>query len=137
VRADREALARCRLQQAEESLSSARLLLDHLDCRAAVNRAYYTMFYGVLALLAAGGRGTSKHSGAIALFDSDFVRKGIFRSDLSAWLHQTFDLRLQADYGEMFQVKPKKALTAIARAEQFLSAVRTELEARFGRREES
>ncbi len=34
------------------------------------------MFYAVLALLVPGKKETSKHSGAIALFDRDFVKQG-------------------------------------------------------------
>jgi uncharacterized protein (UPF0332 family) len=38
-----------------------------------MNRLYYAMFYAVLALLQEKEMGTSKHSGAIALFDREFV----------------------------------------------------------------
>jgi uncharacterized protein (UPF0332 family) len=74
-----KALVACRLEQAEESLEAARTLLDKGLIRPSVNRAYYAMFYAVLALLARGKQETSKHSGAIALFDRDFVKQGIFK----------------------------------------------------------
>jgi uncharacterized protein (UPF0332 family) len=45
------------------------------------------MFYAVLALLTQGKRETSKHSGAIALFDRDFVKQGIFERNV-AWSRQ-------------------------------------------------
>jgi hypothetical protein len=54
-------------------------LLDNNLIRPSVNRAYYAMFYAVLALLAQGKQENSKHSGAIALFDKDFVKLGIFK----------------------------------------------------------
>ncbi len=73
-----QALVTYRLEQADESLEAARTLLDKGLIRPSVNRAYYAMFYAVLALLARGKKETSKHSGAIALFDRDFVKKGIF-----------------------------------------------------------
>ena len=40
-----------RLEQADESLKSTHILIEHGQYRSAVNRAYYAMFYGVLALL--------------------------------------------------------------------------------------
>lgn len=53
-----QALVRYRLQQAAETLREASLLLDQSAWRGAQNRAYYAMFYAVLALLASedGGR---------------------------------------------------------------------------------
>jgi uncharacterized protein (UPF0332 family) len=58
---------------ANEDLSAAQdnLRLSHL--RVAVSRAYYAMFYAALALLTSLGKGASKHSGALALFDQLFV----------------------------------------------------------------
>lgn len=48
-----QALIRYRLQQAAESLTEAALLRDANAYRGTVNRAYYAMFYALLALLAA------------------------------------------------------------------------------------
>jgi len=47
-----------RLQQADESLRAASILLQDNLARPAVNRAYYAMFYAVLALLASQKRET-------------------------------------------------------------------------------
>ena len=47
-----QALVTYRLEQANESLEAARILLDKNLIRPSVNRAYYAMFYAVLALLA-------------------------------------------------------------------------------------
>ncbi len=45
-------LALYRLQEAEESLDEAQFLFDgHKSPRSVINRAYYAMFYSVLALL--------------------------------------------------------------------------------------
>ena len=93
-----QALVACRLEQADESIEAARTLLDKKLLRPSVNRAYYAMFYAVLALLARGKKETSKHSGVIALFDRDFVKQGIFKKDCSRWLHDAFDLRQRSDY---------------------------------------
>jgi uncharacterized protein (UPF0332 family) len=78
-----KALASYRLGQAEESLAASEVLLDQDLIRSSVNRSYYAMFYAVLALLAARGEETSKHSGAIALFDRAFVKSGVFPKEFS------------------------------------------------------
>ncbi|GIW89833.1 MAG: hypothetical protein KatS3mg109_0265 [Pirellulaceae bacterium] len=98
TRENRKALVAHRLEQADESLNAARLLLKDGFLRSAVNRAYYCMFYAILALLAAEKKETSKHSGAIALFDRDYVKPGIFPKELSRAVHEAFDLRQRADY---------------------------------------
>jgi uncharacterized protein (UPF0332 family) len=43
------------------------------------------------------GRGPSKHSGAVALFDGQFVKTELFGKDFSRWLHEAFDLRQRSD----------------------------------------
>lgn len=70
-----KALMEYRLDQAEESLEASGILLKKGLLRPSLNRAYYAMFYSVLALLAPGKKETSRHSGAISLFDRDFVKK--------------------------------------------------------------
>ena len=44
-----------------------------------INRAYYAMFYAVLAFLVLEKKETPKHGGVIAIFDRDFVKKGVHR----------------------------------------------------------
>jgi uncharacterized protein (UPF0332 family) len=104
-----QALVTYRLEQADESLEAARILLGNNLIRPSVNRAYYAMFYAVLALLAQGKKETSKHSGAIALFDRDFVKQGIFKKEYSRWLHDAFDLRQRSDYAAEYHASPEDA----------------------------
>lgn len=91
------ALVRFRLEQADEALAAAELNLSNALNRSAINRAYYAMFYAVLALLATRTVETSRHSGAIAQFDLLYIRPRVFRADLSQWLHRAFLHRQAAD----------------------------------------
>jgi uncharacterized protein (UPF0332 family) len=119
-----QALVIYRLEQADESLEAARTLLDKDLIRPSVNRAYYAMFYAVLALLAQGKKETSKHSGAIALFDKDFVKQGIFEKDYSRWLHDAFDLRQRSDYTANYHPSPQDAESTLNNAETFVEKVK-------------
>ena len=119
-----QALVIYRLEQADESLEAARTLLDKDLIRPSVNRAYYAMFYAVLALLAQGKKETSKHSGAIALFDKDFVKQGIFEKDYSRWLHDAFDLRQRSDYTANYHASPQDAESTLNNAETFVEKVK-------------
>ena len=99
------ALIQYRLKQADDSIEEARILLkEGMSLRAVMNRLYYALFYSVLALLQKKQIGTSKHSGAIALFDKEFVKTGHFSKELSKTLHRAFELRQKADYMEQTEV---------------------------------
>jgi uncharacterized protein (UPF0332 family) len=119
-----QALVTYRLEQADESLEAARTLLDKNLIRPSVNRAYYAMFYAVLSLLAQGKKETSKHSGAIAFFDKDFVKQGIFKKDYSRWLHDAFDLRQRSDYAADYQASLEDAESTLNNAETFVAKVK-------------
>ena len=122
-----QALVTYRLEQADESLEAARTLLVKKLIRPSINRAYYAMFYAVLALLAQGKKETSKHSGAIAIFDRDFVKQGIFKKNYSRWLHDAFDLRQRSDYAAEYHASPEDAKITLKNAETFVNAVKNVL----------
>lgn len=124
------ALLRYRLEQAHETLREAEILLNELAWRGTVNRAYYAMFYALLGLLATKQLGTSKHSGAIALFDREFVKTGIFPRELSRSLHLAFDRRQTYDYGEMTPATRQVAEETLADAKAFVSAIESYLGSR-------
>jgi len=119
-----KALVTYRLEQADESLEAARALLEQGLIRPTINRAYYAMFYAVLALLVLEKKETSKHGGAIALFDRDFVKKGIFTKDFSRWLHDAFDLRQRSDYAALYRPSMDEAEKTLENARAFVLEVK-------------
>jgi len=118
-----KALMTYRLEQANESLEAATALLEKGLIRPSVNRAYYAMFYAVLALLTLEKKETSKHGGAIALFDRNFVKKGIFAKDFSRLLHDAFDLRQRSDYAALYRVSMNEAEKTLENARAFVMEV--------------
>jgi uncharacterized protein (UPF0332 family) len=123
-------LVTLRMQQADETLHEAQILLGEHAGRGAVNRAYYAMFYAVLAVLATKGLGSSKHSGAISLFDREFVKPGDLPKELSRSLHMAFEHRQQADYGEQTQLDEPAAKRAVQEARTFIQDVRAYMKAK-------
>jgi uncharacterized protein (UPF0332 family) len=77
-----------------------------------------------MALAVLRQEATSKHSGAIAFFDREFVKKGIFPRKLSQSLHLAFQRRQENDYGEVFACTLDDAKQAILEATEFVSAVK-------------
>ena len=118
-----EALLRYRLEQYHETLRESEILLDQNALRGAVNRAYYAMFYSLLALLATRQLGTSKHSGALALFDREFVKPGLFPRELSRSLRLAFNLRQIHDYGEMVEIDFSATVQTLENAKVFVESV--------------
>ncbi|MBI3249134.1 MAG: HEPN domain-containing protein [Deltaproteobacteria bacterium] len=121
-------LVQGRIEQAEESLADAKMLLTTgRSGRSVVNRSYYALFYCVLALLQTINKTPRKHQGAISLFDREFVHTNVFAKELSFDLHRIFELRQVDDYQKIEPVGFDEAQDAVATAERFLAAVRQHL----------
>lgn len=118
-----------RLSQARETLREADVLLrEGMSLRSVMNRLYYAMFYTVLALLQTKQLGTSKHSGAISLFDREFVKPGIFPRELSKALHRAFELRQKGDYLEEAEITDSDIEELRPLAEDFVDKAKQVIE---------
>jgi len=74
----RQELIQYRLKQAAESLEEAEFLMSGKKSpRSIINRAYYAMFYAVLALLVNEPYASSKHTGVLAYFNKNFIKSGL------------------------------------------------------------
>jgi uncharacterized protein (UPF0332 family) len=120
------ALVRYRLEQAAEANGAAELSLANGFERSAVNRAYYAMFYAVLA---SRQTETSRPSGAIAQFDQVYVKPALFSKEFSRWLHEAFLRRQSVDYGAEMTLSRDELDTLLAHARQFVAGVRQYLDA--------
>ena len=112
-----------RLEQARETLEEADALREHELWRGVINRSYYAMFYAVLALGVYKQIVLSKHSQAIAFFDKEFVKTGIFPRELSRSLHLGFDQRQVNDYGDIWTVSQIEAEAVFSEARLFVESI--------------
>lgn len=94
----RTALISYRLEQAQETITEAELLIQHGKYRAAVNRIYYGMFYAVSAMGTLYHFTTSKHGQLIGWFNKEFIKTGAFDRKYGKILREAFELRNQGDY---------------------------------------
>jgi uncharacterized protein (UPF0332 family) len=128
---DKQDLFQYRIGQAEETLSDAeKMLQENLSARSIVNRSYYSMFYGILALYIEQGINikTSKHSGIISIFDKEFVHTGKIDKDYSKILHRNFNLRQEGDYKELTKISRDDATRSVEDAKKFLNAIKDFIE---------
>lgn len=126
---DKQQLITYRMERARETLKDAHVLnIQEGSPESIINRAYYAMFYAALALLTTQGKGSSEHSGVIALFDQLFVKSGELPKSMSKALHKAFDLRQIGDYRELIELDPNQAKEILGSAGEFVQAVQNYLE---------
>ena len=124
---DKETLFAYRMQQAEETLLDAETMLrNSLSPRSIINRAYYAVFYAVLALFIDKDIDlkTSKHTGVISIFDKEFVHTGIIDKQYSKILHRIFDIRQEGDYKELAEILHDDAIRSVEDARTFLGNIK-------------
>lgn len=115
-----------RLSQAAETLEEAEFLLEGgKSLRAVTNRAYYSMFYSILALLINEPFASSKHSGVLSYFNRRFVSEGVFPKEIGRAINRAFDLRQQGDYRENVELTPEQVKPLIEAAQSFLEMVKS------------
>ena len=118
-------LALYRLQQAGESLDEAKYLFDgHKSPRSVINRAYYAMFYSILALLVFEPYSSSKHSGVLSYFNRRFIKNGLFSEDLGRAVNKAFDLRQRGDYREQIVLTHEQVAPFLDWARKFIDSVK-------------
>jgi hypothetical protein len=107
------------LARAEQALQAARALVDlrlHAD---AVSRAYYGAFHALRALLVSRGLEPKTHSGAIHLFNTEFVRAGLVASSHNRLLAGIQRSRELADYDAAVTFSKEDAEGCLREAEAF------------------
>lgn len=120
---NRTNLINYRLEQAQETISEAELLIAHKKYRAAVNRIYYGMFYAVSAVGAQCGFATSKHGQLLGWFNQMFIKPGIFDRTYGKMLREAFELRLQGDYDAFIEFSEADVRTRLKEMTLFINAI--------------
>lgn len=122
---ERRQLALYRIQQAEESLDEAQYLLaGSKSTRSVINRAYYSMFYSILALLIFEPYSSSKHTGVLSYFNRHFINSGIIPKDIGRAVNKAFDIRQRGDYREQIALGIQQVEPFLDWADKLIDSVR-------------
>lgn len=113
------------IEHAEDALKVARLDLDNDFYTAAVNRAYYAIFYAANALLATKKLARSKHSGVLAAFRQHFVKTGLLPAELSEIYGQVMEDRHEGDYEILTALAKEDAEIDVRQAKHFVDEVKS------------
>lgn len=125
-RDDISALVAIRMEQADETLRDAVILLkaEPRATRSVINRTYYAAFYAVPALLQTVEKTPEKHKGVLLLFDREFVHTGKFPKEMSESLHKLFLARMEDDYKRTEPILSEEAQESISIARRFIEEIR-------------
>lgn len=111
------------IENAKEALDVAQLNMDNDFYAAAINRAYYAIFYAANALLATKKLARSKHSGVLSAFRQHFIKTGLLASGLSEIYGQVMDDRHEGDYEIITATSKEDAEVDVRQARQFVDTV--------------
>ena len=67
-------LSKYRYKTSLEDLEDAHIMYENGRYKNALNRAYYSIFHAIRAVVALDGFDSSKHSGLIAHFNQNYVK---------------------------------------------------------------
>jgi len=112
-----------RLEKSADDLDTARICYDAGKYDAAANRAYYSVYHAIRAVLALDGIERSKHSGNISYFREHYLATDIFDRTYSETIKKAEVLRNAADYKDMQTTSEEKAQDVIVKAYEFHNAV--------------
>lgn len=120
----RRDLSKYRLEQAEQCLQSANILLDNHDYKGAANRSYYCVFHCIRSILALEGLDFKKHSGLISYFRKEYIKTGKLDIALSDIITDVFQIRTESDYDDYFVISKAEVEEQIKNAEYFLQQIK-------------
>lgn len=118
-----KALSIRRMEQAEQCLESAKLLLKADDIKGAANRSYYGIFHAIRAVLALEGKDFAKHSGVISFFRQNYIKTGILDVSLSDIITDAFQVRTECDYNDYYIISKAEVEEQVQNAERFIKTI--------------
>lgn len=116
-------LSKYRLEQAKEFLESAIKNLEMNEYKTANNRAYYSVFHSMRAVLALDEVDFKKHSGVIAYFRENYIKTKIFDRNCSDIISSTSLIRNKSDYDDFYIAEKNETIEQIENAKVLYEAV--------------
>jgi len=120
----RRQLIHLRLENADQALADAAVLLDGKSLRGASNRCYYAMFYAASALAIHDNRTFRKHSGLISYFHAEYMNTGRLPRELGQAFQKGFKNRTQTDYQDDLTVCLDDVAASLEDAKRFISELK-------------
>ncbi|MCU0427871.1 MAG: HEPN domain-containing protein [Candidatus Kapabacteria bacterium] len=121
IREETKELIHYRLERSKSTLRAATLLHEQEQNLDAINRAYYSCFYAVLALLLLENHAAKSHSGIRTMFHKHWVLTERIPSQYGKVYNELFDMRHEDDYDDFASITPELTSEMIAKAQDFIN----------------
>ncbi len=116
-------LANHRLEQAKEDLAAGNLLYDKNFFKSANNRAYYSIFHSIKAVLALEPIDFRSHKSVLAYFNKNYINTEIFPKTIGRKIVNASSMREDSDYDDEFVVDSNKTKEQLKTAEELINLV--------------
>jgi uncharacterized protein (UPF0332 family) len=111
-------IVRHRLKIANEDLETAKLTFEAGQYRAANNRAYYSIFHTICAVLAKEDIAFKKHKDVLGYFNKNYIKTEIFPKEIGRKIINAEEIRHASDYDTFYIASKDVTVKQIETAEQ-------------------
>ena len=112
-----------RLARAKEEYETANLLFRENKLLAANNRAYYSIFYAIRAILAMEKIDFKRHKDVIAYFNKNYVKTEIFPRQMGRRVIMASKVREDSDYDEKYEPSSEATSLQIETCKELIELV--------------
>lgn len=112
-----------RLDRAKQEQATAELLYKENKLLAANNRAYYSIFYAIRAVLAMDKVDFKRHKDVLAYFNKNFVKTEIFPRQIGRKIVLASKVREDSDYDEEYEPSSETTALQIETAKELIELV--------------
>jgi len=112
-----------RMNNAKETLETAKLCMDHKRYKDTINRSYYAAFYAVKAVLALEEKDFKRHKDAVAYFNQNYVAIGLFDREIGKKLGRLKRKREASDYDDFYVASYDEAVEQYNASETIIDAI--------------
>ena len=116
-------LANHRVEQAKEDFQAGVLLYEKNFYKSANNRAYYSIFHSIKAVLSLEPIDFKRHKDVIAYFNKNYINTEIFPKSMGRRIQNASTIREYSDYDDEFVVNADKSKEQLDTAEELIKLV--------------
>lgn len=120
-------MARYKFEQAKDDLETAKILLEAGKYKAANNRAYYSCFHAIDAVLAKEPIAFKKHKDTLSYFNKNYVHTEILPRNIGRKISRLEIIRHKSDYDTFYIASRDDAAEQIEVAEEVVDLVKNYL----------
>ncbi len=109
-----------RLHMAKEDLDTAYLTFNAGQYRGANNRAYYSIYHTISAVLAKEGVAFKRHKDTLGYFNKNYINTEVFPKELGRKIVKAEEIRHASDYDAFYIASKDVTVQQIKTAERLL-----------------